>query len=157
MKNLNLANTSKVFLKGFFIDGFWGLCKTIKEHFIYVLVVLCIIIILCVIPKTSILAWIIIAVAAFLSALKAVFEAGVCVFYFFKNYKNEEKSLALDNVRVFGSKIFDLAISVIGIFQAGKIIKHSATIAKSASSTLSVVDDAAAAVTKSIENIKNIK
>lgn len=141
----NLFNITKNLIYGIYKDGIKILIKSILEHWLSVCVVLCLLIYLCSNPKTYFIAWLLIGIAALFAIIKAIYEIIILLI----KYRQTNEIEAKDNIiMLIGGRIFDIAISAIGILQAGKILKHSVKIAHAANSAFSLVDDVVAAISK---------
>ena len=141
----------KNLVTGFWVNGFLSLCKIVLEHWIISLSVIVLIIYLCSDPETAIYAWVLIGAFAIYSALKAVIEIFLELGNYIKTPYLESKTIILQKI---GGKLFDLALCVVGIFQALRIFSHISKITKSTSSAVNVVDDVASAVSKMLKDIK---
>lgn len=138
-------------ITGFWKNGLIALCQIVLEHFIISLLVVFIIVYLCSDSETAIYAWFVVGLFAVYSALKAVVE----IFLEIRNYREsqvpEHKILIIQKI---GGKVFDLALCVVGIFQALRIFTHVSKITKSTSSAVNVVDDVASAISKILKDIR---
>ncbi|MBR2526324.1 hypothetical protein IKE67_07640, partial [bacterium] len=77
--------------------------------------------------------------------IKALYEIFSLVIKYRKVNDDKEKE---NIIMLIGGRFFDIAISAIGILQAGKILRHSVRIAHAANSAFSLVDDVVAAISK---------
>ena len=100
---------------------------------------------MCSSPKTYFIAWLLIGIFAIFSVIKAICEIFLLIIRYKKTAQNEDKEHI---ITLIGGKIFDIAISAIGVFQAGKILRHSVKIIRAANSAFSLVDDVIAAISK---------
>ena len=100
---------------------------------------------MCSSPKTYFIAWLLIGIFAIFSVIKAICEIFLLIIKYKKTAQNEDKEHI---ITLIGGKIFDIAISAIGVFQAGKILRHSVKIIRAANSAFSLVDDVIAAISK---------
>ncbi len=139
----------KFLILGFYNEGLKILVKLVLERWISILIILSILIYLCSNKTTYFYAWIIIGLFAFLAVIKAIYEIILLLIKYKHTNKIEEKNKI---IILIGGKIFDIALSAIGIFQAGKIIRHSIKIAHAAGSAFSLVDDVAATISNITKN-----
>lgn len=139
----------KFLILGFYNEGLKILIKLVLERWISVLIILSILIYLCCNKTTYFYAWIIIGLFAFLAVIKAIYEIVSLLIKYKHTNKIEEKNKI---IILIGGKIFDIALSAIGIFQAGKIIRHTIKIAHAAGSAFSLVDDVAATISNITKN-----
>ena len=84
-----------------------------------------------------------------MAVIKAIYEIVSLLIKYKHTNKIEEKNKI---IILIGGKIFDIALSAIGIFQAGKIIRHTIKIAHAAGSAFSLVDDVAATISNITKN-----
>lgn len=145
-----LFNIIKLLIYGIYSEGIKILVKSILEHWFSVCVILGLLIYLCSSSKTYLIAWILIGAVALFAVIKAVYEIILLLIRYKKTTEKEEK----DNIiKLIGGRIFDIALSAIGILQAGKILKHSVRIAHATNSAFSLVDDVVAAISKFAKDI----
>lgn len=135
----------KLLVYGVYKEGIKILVKSVLEHWLSVLVILALLIYLCSNSKTYFIAWIIIGIAALFAVIKALYEIFSLVIKYRKVNDDKEKE---NIIMLIGGRFFDIAISAIGILQAGKILRHSVRIAHAANSAFSLVDDVVAAISK---------
>lgn len=148
MNNLDLI---KFLIKGFWENGLIALLKVVFEHWIITFIIVGVISYLCSNSKTAMISWFIIGIFAVYTAIKAVLEIIIEIKKYFHTTNYEDKILIIE---IIGGKIFDFSLCVIGVFQVLKIFSHISRITKASSSALSVVDDAASAVSKFIKDMK---
>ena len=135
----------KLLCYGFYKDGILVLLKSVLEHWFSVCIILGLLIYLCSNPKTYVIAWLLIGIVALFAVIKAVYEIFLLLSKYGKLINTEEKE---DIVELIGGRIFDIALSVVGVLQAGKILKHSIKIANATNSAFSLVDDVIAAISR---------
>lgn len=135
----------KLLIYGFYKEGLKVLAKSIIENLLSVCIILVLLIYLCSNQKTYYITWLIIGVFALFAVIKAIYEIYILVANYRKATKTEEKEQI---IKLIGGRIFDIALSAIGILQAGKILKHSVRIAHVANSAFSLVDDVIAAISR---------
>ena len=137
--------TIKLLIYGFYEEGLKVLLKSVLERWISICIILGIIVYLCSNSKTFIYAWIIIGLFALFAVIKAIYEIVLLLIKYVKTNEIKEKE---NIIMLIGGRIFDIAISAIGVLQAGKILRHSIRIAHAANSAFSLVDDVVAAISK---------
>ncbi len=147
---MKLLTIAKNLCIGFWKEGFLSLLKTVLNHWIITFFVILLVTYLCINSKTAIIAWCLIGIFAVYSAVKAVIESICEIKSYLKSQNESEKLIAINNL---GGKIFDLLLCIVGIFQSLKILSHISKISKSTSSAVSVIDDAASAISKVIDNL----
>ena len=146
MQNLyNSFIILKLLIYGIYREGIKVLIKSLLKNLLFVCLILCLLIYLCSREQTSFISWIIIGIVAVLAVIKAVYEIFLLATKYAKTTKQKEKECI---VILIGGKIFDIAISAIGILQAGKIIRHSVHIANASKAAFSLVDDVIAVISK---------
>lgn len=147
---MKLLTIAKNLCIGFWKEGFLSLLKTVLNHWIITFFVILLVTYLCINSKTAIIAWCLIGIFAVYSAVKAVIESISEIKNYLKSQNDNEKLIAINNL---GGKIFDFLLCIVGIFQSLKILSHISKISKSTSSAVSVIDDAASAISKVIDNL----
>ena len=115
----------KLLIYGFYKEGLKVLSKSIIENLLSVCIILVLLIYLCSNQKTYYITWLIIGVFALFAVIKAIYEIYILIANYRKATKTEEKEQI---IKLIGGRIFDIALSAIGILQAGKILKHSVRI-----------------------------
>jgi len=148
---MTISDIIKNLIAGFWENGIVSLFQIVLEHWIISLFIVFLIAYLCSESETAVFSWFLIGIFASYSAIKAIIE----IFIEIKNYvksKNIEERILI--IRKTGGKIFDLALCIIGIFQALKIFNHISRVTKSTSSAVNVIDDVAGAISKFLENLK---
>ena len=118
----------KNLILGFWNCGFIQLCRIVLEHLIISLLIVILIAYLCSDSETAIYAWFLIGVFAVYSALKGVVEIFLEIRNYTRTTDSESKTLILQKI---GGKIFDLALCIVGVFQALRIFTHVSRITKS--------------------------
>lgn len=140
---------TKLLIYGFYSEGLKALLKSIISSWISVCVILALLIYLCSNTKTYFIAWVLIGVVALFAIIKAIYEIILLLAKYRKATEDKEK----ENIIVLiGGRIFDIALSAIGILQAGKILRHSVRIAHALNSAFSLVDDVVAAISNVTKN-----
>ncbi len=145
----NFIHIIELLIYGIYRKGIKALVKSILESWLSVCIILAILIYLCSNPKTYFAAWVIIGVVALFAVIKAICEIILLLIEYKKSVKKEEKENIIISI---GGKIFDIAISAIGVLQAGKIFRHSVRIAHAMNSAFSLVDDVVAAISNVTKN-----
>lgn len=145
----NLSKIIKLLIFGFYREGIKILVKALLKNLFLVICALVLVIYLCINPKTSYISWLIIGLVAFIAAIKAIYEIFTLILKYRKIINLKEKELILI---IIGGKLFDFAISIIGIFQAFKILRHTVRIIHAANSAISVIDDVIAAISNATKN-----
>ena len=140
----------KLLCYGFYKEGIMVLLKSILEHWLSVCIILGLLIYLCSNSKTYLIAWLLIGIVALFAVIKAIYEIILLLIKYKKTTEKEEKN---NIIMLIGGRIFDIALSAVGILQAGKILKHSVRIAHAANSAFSLVDDVVAAISKFAKDI----
>lgn len=148
---MKILDFVKNLILGFWNCGFIQLCRIVLEHWIISLLIVILIAYLCSDSETAIYAWFLIGIFAVYSALKGVVEIFLEIRNYIRTTDSESKTLILQKI---GGKIFDLALCIVGIFQALRIFTHVSRITKSTSSAVNVVDDVASAISKFLKDLK---
>ena len=139
----------KLLIYGFYNEGIKVIVKSILESWISVCIILCLLIFLCSNQKTYFIAWVIIGIFALFAVIKAIYEIFMLIMKYIKTIEIEEKEQIIMSI---GGKFFDIALSAIGVLQAGKILKHTVNITNAAKSALSLIDDIVAAISNFTKN-----
>ena len=135
----------KLLIYGMYREGIKVLFKSILKNLFLVCLILCLLVYLCSREQTSFVSWLIIGIFAVIAVIKAIYE--ICILlkrYFHKADEKDKEYIII----LMGGKLFDIAISAIGVLQAGKIMRHSVQVANSANSAISLVDDVIAVISK---------
>lgn len=148
---MKISDFVKNIIFGFWKCGFVQLCRIVLEHWIISFLIVVLIAYLCSDSETAIYAWFLIGIFAVYSALKGIVEIVLEIRNYLKTTSFEYKTESLQKI---GGKIFDLALCIVGIFQALRIFTHVSRITKSTSSAVNVVDDVASAISKFLKDLK---
>ena len=113
---LKFLSIIKLLAHGFYKEGIMVLLKSILEHWLSVCIILGLLIYLCSNSKTYLIAWLLIGIVALFAVIKAIYEIILLLIKYKKTTEKEEKN---NIIMLIGGRIFDIALSAVGILQAG--------------------------------------